>query len=58
MDATNHAGTNGPLVSLAAAAGATAASFIPVLTDWVRLATAVVGLICALYGAYKLFFKK
>jgi len=57
MDATNHAGTNGPLVSLAAAAGATAASFIPVLTDWVRLATALVGFVCALYGAYKLFRK-
>jgi hypothetical protein len=57
MDATNHAGANGPLVSLAAAAGATAASFIPVLTDWVRLATALVGFVCALYGAYKLFRK-
>jgi len=58
MDATNHGGTNGPIVSLAAAAGATAASFIPVLTDWVRLATAVIGLVCALYGAYKLFRNK
>ena len=57
MDATNYAGTNGPIISLAAAAGATAASFIPVLTDWVRLATAVVGFVCALYGAYKLFRK-
>jgi hypothetical protein len=57
MDATNHAGANGPLVSLAAAAGATAASFIPVLTDWVRLATALVGFVCALYGAHKLFRK-
>jgi hypothetical protein len=58
MDATNHGGTNSPGISLVAAAGATAASFIPVLTDWVRLATAVVGLICALYGAYKLFKSK
>jgi hypothetical protein len=58
MDSTNHSGNNSPIVSLTAAAGVTAASFIPVLTDWVRLATAVIGLICALYGAYKLFFKR
>ena len=48
MDSTNHSGNNSPIVSLTAAAGVTAASFIPVLTDWVRLATAVIGLICAL----------
>jgi hypothetical protein len=54
----HHSGTNNPGMSLVAAAGATAASFIPVLTDWVRLATAVIGLICALYGAYKLFKSK
>jgi hypothetical protein len=51
----HHSGTNSPGVSLVAAAGATAASFIPVLTDWVRLLTAVIGLVCAIYGAYKLF---
>ena len=54
----HHGGTNHPGMSLVAAAGATAASFIPVLTDWVRLVTAVIGLICAVYGAYKLFKSK
>ena len=54
----HHGGTNNPGMSLVAAAGATAASFIPVLTDWVRLFTAVIGLICALYGAYKMFKSK
>ena len=47
-----------PGLSLAAAAGATAVSFIPQLTDWVRLITALVGLACAIYGAYRLFRSK
>jgi len=57
MEPTNN-GTNSPGLSLAAAAGATAVSFIPQLTDWVRLITAVVGLLCACYGAYRLFKSK
>lgn len=51
---TNQSGTNG-LGSLAGAAVATSASFLPQLTDWVRLLTALVGLGCALYGAYRIF---
>jgi hypothetical protein len=47
-----------PGLSLAAAAGATAVSFIPALTDWVRLITALIGLLCACYGAYRLFRSK
>jgi len=57
MEPTNN-GTNSPGLSLAAAAGATAVSFIPMLTDWVRLITAVIGLLCACYGAYRLFKSK
>ena len=51
---TNHSGTNG-FGSLTGAAVATGASFLPQLTDWVRLLTAVVGLLCALYGAYQIY---
>ena len=57
MEPTNS-GSTSPGLSLVAAAGATAVSFIPVLTDWVRLITAVVGLVCAIYGAYRLFRSK
>ena len=57
MEPTNS-GSTSPGLSLAAAAGATAFSFIPVLTDWVRLITAVVGLVCACYAAYRLFKSK
>lgn len=54
----NHGGdTNQMIVGMAGAAAATAVSFVPWLTDMVRLVTAVIGLLCALYGAYKLFFK-
>ena len=56
MEPTNS--SNSPGVSLAAAAGATAVSFIPWLTDWVQLITALVGLACAIYGAYRLFRSK
>jgi hypothetical protein len=56
MEPTNS--STSPGLSLAAAAGATAASFLPILTDWVRLVTAVVGLLCAIYGAYRLFKSK
>jgi hypothetical protein len=56
MEPTNS--STSPGLSLAAAAGATAVSFIPTLTDYVRLITAVVGLLCALYGAYRLFKSK
>jgi len=57
MEPTNS-GSTSPGLSLVAAAGATAASFLPILTDWVRLVTAVVGLLCACYGAYRLFKSK
>ena len=56
MEPTNS--STSPGVSLAAAAGATAVSFIPWLTDWVQLITALVGLACAIYGAYRLFRSK
>ena len=56
MEPTNN--SNSPGVSLVAAAGATAVSFIPQLTDWVRLITALIGLVCAIYGAYRLFRSK
>jgi hypothetical protein len=56
MEPTNS--STSPGLSLAAAAGATAVSFLPVLTDWVRLITAVVGLVCAIYAAYRLFRSK
>ena len=57
MEPTNNGSASHGL-SLAAAAGATAASFLPILTDWVRLVTAVVGLVCACYAAYRLFRSK
>jgi len=56
MEPTNS--STSPGLSLAAAAGATAVSFIPQLTDWVRLITALIGLACACYGAYRLFKSK
>ena len=56
MEPTNSSASPG--LSLAAAAGATAVSFIPQLTDWVRLITALIGLVCAIYGAYRLFRSK
>ena len=56
MEPTNS--STSPGVSLAAAAGATAVSFIPWLTDWVQLITALIGLVCAIYGAYRLFRSK
>jgi hypothetical protein len=56
MEPTNS--STSPAFSLGAAAGATAVSFIPVLTDWVRLITALIGLLCAIYAAYRLFKSK
>ena len=56
MEPTNS--STSPGVSLAAAAGATAVSFIPWLTEWVQLITALIGLACACYGAYRLFRSK
>jgi hypothetical protein len=56
MEPTNS--SNSPGLSLAAAAGATAVSFIPQLTDYVRLITALIGLLCACYAAYRLFKSK
>ncbi len=59
MDASNHGGdTNQIIASMGGAAAATAVSFIPWLTDIVRLITAVIGLLCAIYGAYRLFRSK
>jgi len=56
MEPTNS--STSPGLSLAAAAGATAVSFLPALTDWVRLITAVIGLLCACYAAFRLFKSK
>jgi hypothetical protein len=56
MEPTNS--STSPGLSLVAAAGATAVSFIPVLTDWVRLITALIGLLCACYAAFRLFKSK
>lgn len=55
---TNEPSTNAVTVAVGAAAGLTAASFITALTQWFQLGTAILGFICALYAAYKLFFKK
>ena len=57
MEPTNN-GSASPGLSLVAAAGATAVSFLPVLTDWVRLITALIGLVCACYAAFRLFKSK
>jgi hypothetical protein len=53
MDATNHGGTNGLAVSLGTAAAATSASMLPQLTDEIRFASAVVGLLAACVALYK-----
>jgi hypothetical protein len=54
MDATNHGGgTNGLALSLGTAAAATSASMLPQLTDEIRFASAVVGLIAACVALYK-----
>ena len=53
MDATNHGGSHGLGVSLATASAATIISFLPQLTEWLRFATAVVGLIAACVALYK-----
>jgi acetyl-CoA acetyltransferase len=53
MDATNHGGTNGLAVSLATSAAATGASMLPQLTDQIRFASAVVGLLAACVALYK-----
>jgi len=59
MDTSNHGGdTNQMIASIGVAAAATAVSFLPWLTDIVRLVTAVIGLLCAIYAAYKLFRSK
>ncbi len=59
MDTNDHGGgTNQMIVSMGGAAAATAVSFIPWLTDIVRLITALIGLLCACYGAYRLFRSK
>ena len=53
MDATNHGGSHGLGVSLATASAATMISFLPQLTEWLRFATAVVGLVAACVALYK-----
>ena len=50
--------TNAATVAISAAAGLTAASIAPILTQWVQLGTAVLGFLCMAYGTYKLFFGK
>jgi len=55
---TNEPSNNAVTVAMGAAAGLTAASLAPVLTQWVQLATAVLGFLCMAYGTYKLFFRK
>ena len=57
MDSNHGGDTNQMIASMGGAAAATAVSFLPWLTDIVRLITAVIGLLCAVYGAYKLFRK-
>lgn len=52
MDATNHGG-NSLGVSLATASAATVISLMPQLTEWIRLTTAVIGLIAACIALYK-----
>jgi hypothetical protein len=58
MDSNHGGDTNQMIASMGGAAAATAVSFIPWLTDIVRLITAVIGLLCAIYGAYRLFRSK
>lgn len=41
-----------------AAGAVTAVSLIPALTMYMQFATAFLGLVLALYGTYKTFFKK
>ena len=54
MDATNHAGGTGGIVAMiGTAAAATSASMLPQLTDEIRFASAVVGLIAACVALYK-----
>ena len=50
--------TNVATVAISAAAGLTAASLAPILTQWVQLGTAVLGFLRMAYGTYKLFFGK
>jgi len=54
---TNEPSNNAVTVAMGAAAGLTAASFISALTQWVQLGTAILGFICAVYAAYKIFRK-
>lgn len=56
MDSGNHAGS--PFGVLMAAGAVTAVSLIPALTMYMQFATAFLGLILAIYGTYKTFFKK
>ena len=55
---TNDSSTNAVAVAMSAAAGLTAVSIAPILTQWVQLGTAVLGFLCMAYGTYKLFFGK
>ena len=53
MNATDHGGTNGIVVSLGTSAAATLTSMLPHLTDGIRFISAVVGLIAACVALYK-----
>jgi hypothetical protein len=55
---TSDSSSNAATVAISAAAGLTAASIAPILTQWVQLGTAVLGFLCMAYGTYKLFFGK
>jgi len=54
---TGHDNDN-PTGILAAAGLSTLLSLIPALTMYMQFATALLGLILAIYGTYKTFFKK
>jgi hypothetical protein len=59
MDATNHAGGTGGIVAMiGTAAVATVASYLPELTEWTRLLTAIGGLVAAITALYKAIKKK
>lgn len=56
MDSGHHAGS--PFGVLIAAGAVTAVSLIPALTMYMQFTTAFLGLVLALYGTYRTFFKK
>ena len=53
MNATDHGGTNGIVISLGTSAAATLTYMLPHLTDGIRFISAVVGLAAACVAVYK-----